>query len=263
MEWLKKTWKFLLTFMLAMVIGLSLGSSGESLDAKDLGEEKMKNDSLTEQLSSLETVKDDLEDNNKDLENKNKDLENINIDLENKNKDLEKKITDLEERIEEAAPWFQLSEEEKKQKEAEAEAAKEKRLADEQAKKEADEKAKAEEEEKAHKEAEEKEKMGYDTGITYDQLARTPDDYMYEKVKFSGKVIQVIEGEGETQIRFAVNDNYDTVLFAQYNASIVESRVLEDDKITIYGTSVGLITYETTLGANKSIPAVLIERIDQ
>lgn len=249
MEWLKKAWKYLLTFMLAMVIGLSMGSSGESLDAKNLEEEKKNNEVLTEQVSSLETDKNDLE-------NKNKELENIN-------KELEVKITDLEEKIEEAAPWFQLSEEEKKQKEADVEAAKEKRLAEEQAKKEAEEKAKAEEEEKARTEAEEKEKLGYDTGITYDQLARTPDDYMYEKVKFSGKVIQVIEGEGETQIRFAVNDNYDTVLFAQYDASIVESRVLEDDKITIYGTSVGLITYETTLGANKSIPAVLIERIDQ
>ena len=38
-----------------------------------------------------------------------------------------------------------------------------------------------------------KEAIGYDTGITYEQLARTPNEYNGEKVKFSGKVIQVIE----------------------------------------------------------------------
>lgn len=41
--------------------------------------------------------------------------------------------------------------------------------------------------------------MGNDTGITYDQLARNPDDYLFEKVKFRGKVVQVMEGDGITQ----------------------------------------------------------------
>lgn len=38
------------------------------------------------------------------------------------------------------------------------------------------------------------EAQGYETGITYDQLARTPDDFKGKKVKFTGKVVQVIEG---------------------------------------------------------------------
>lgn len=52
---------------------------------------------------------------------------------------------------------------------------------------------KAKEEEEARKKAEE-EARGYETGITYDQLARTPDEFEGKKVKFSGKVIQVSEG---------------------------------------------------------------------
>ncbi len=111
--------------------------------------------------------------------------------------------------------------------------------------------------------AAEKEAQGYETGITYDQLARTPDDYIGEKVKFYGRVVQVIEGDSVVQIRLAVNDDYDTVLFGQYESSTVSSRVLEDDYITIYGTSVGTISYESTLGGTITIPGVYIEKIDQ
>lgn len=82
-------------------------------------------------------------------------------------------------------------------------------------------------------------------------------------MKFSGKVIQVIEGDGEVQIRFAVNSNYDTVLFGAYDSDIVSSRVLEDDKITIYGKSTGLLTYQSTMGGDITIPSVRIEKIDQ
>lgn len=99
--------------------------------------------------------------------------------------------------------------------------------------------------------------------ITYDNLARTPDDYQGKKVKFYGKVLQVMEGDGEIQIRLAVNDDYDTVLYGAYDSSIVSSRVLEDDEITIYGTSAGLISYDSTMGGKITIPAVLIDKIDQ
>lgn len=114
----------------------------------------------------------------------------------------------------------------------------------------------------AQKEAEEK--AGYETGITYDQLARTPDEYMHKKVKFTGIVLQVMEGSGESnQIRLAVNSDYDRVLYCEYDKSIVSSRILDNDKITIYGTSLGLYSYTSTLGAPITIPAVLIDKINQ
>lgn len=45
-------------------------------------------------------------------------------------------------------------------------------------------------------------KQGYETGITYEQLARIPDSYIYKKVKFSGNVIQVLKGDNEVNIDF-------------------------------------------------------------
>lgn len=128
------------------------------------------------------------------------------------------------------------------------------------------EEQKAADEQKAAEEAarkEQEEKQGYETGITYEQLARTPDDYEGKKVKFSGKVVQAIEGDESIQIRLAVDSDYDSILLCQYDKSIVQSRILEDDIITIYGTSVGLITYESTMGGNITIPGVSIEKIDQ
>ena len=153
---------------------------------------------------------------------------------------------------------------------AEAEAAKAKA---EQEKAEADAAAKAKAEEEAAaaaaKKAEEEaaaaaeEAKGYETGITYDQLARTPGDYEGKKVKFRGRVVQVIEGADEIQIRLAVNDDDDTIILCGYEPKVVTSRVLEDDYITIYGISIGLISYESTLGGQITIPGVYVERIDQ
>jgi phage-related protein len=156
-----------------------------------------------------------------------------------------------------------MKDDERKQKEAEAKAAEEKRLAEEKAKAEAEAAAKAKAEADAAARAEAEAKKGYDTGITYDQLARTPDDFITQKVKFRGKVVQVMEGDGTTQIRLAVNENYDTILFAEFDSSVVSSRVLEDDIITIMGLSSGLITYESTMGGQISIPGVLVDKIEQ
>lgn len=115
--------------------------------------------------------------------------------------------------------------------------------------------------EKAAKEAEEK--KGYNTGITYEQLARNPDDYEGKKVKFTGEVIQVIEGDSSIQLRVAVNSQYNQILLVEYDSSIVKSRILEDDIITVYGVSCGLISYQSSMGGTITIPFILVDKIDQ
>ena len=117
-------------------------------------------------------------------------------------------------------------------------------------------------------EAEEKEKLGYETGITYDQLARNPDDYLGQKVKFTGEVLQVMEGDTENQIRLSVHWNsygyYDSdqVLYCGFDPSIISFRLLEDDIITIYGYSLGLFSYEAVSGATITLPCVWIDKIE-
>lgn len=153
---------------------------------------------------------------------------------------------------------------------AEAEANKLKAEQEKKAIEEAEAQKKAAEEAEAQKKAAEaeaarkaEEAKGYETGITYDQLARIPNDFIGKKVKFYGKVIQVMESGSTIQIRLAVDDNYDTILLGEYDSSIVSSRILDDDFITIYGTSIGTISYQSTMGGTITIPGVMIDKIDQ
>lgn len=173
-------------------------------------------------------------------------------ELQSEHEALQSEKDALEAKVEEAAPWFALSELEKE--------AEEERLAAELAAKEEAARLAAEQ---AAAEAEAKEKLGYNTGITYSQLSRTPDDYEGEKVKFSGSVVQVIEGSGETQLRVATSGKYDNIVFVYYPSDLVSSRVLEGDHITLYGISKGLFTYKSTGSGDITIPLIAVDKIDQ
>lgn len=107
-------------------------------------------------------------------------------------------------------------------------------------------------------------KENWNPEITYDQLARTPDDYTGKDITFAGRVLQVMEDSdsGETQLRIATSDDYDKIMLIGYDSSILKSRILEDDEIRFYGTSIGLITYQSTMGGNITIPAATVEHID-
>lgn len=125
-------------------------------------------------------------------------------------------------------------------------------------KKDYDSKKKAEED--AKKEAEKI--ASYNTGITYEQLARTPDDYKGKKVKFSGTAIQVLQDNNETAIRLAVDGDYSKIIFAAYKTDISNVRILENDHVIIRGTSGGIINYQSAFGVPISIPGVLVDKIE-
>lgn len=111
--------------------------------------------------------------------------------------------------------------------------------------------------------AAEQEPTQYKTGITFDQIARTPDDYEGKKIEFTGKVLQVMEDDDNTEIRLAVDGDYDNVILVDVDSDIMNgSRILEDDLVTISGVSDGTTTYESTSGANITIPAMTAKIIN-
>lgn len=219
----------IVVFILLIV---AIGSSGKGKEVKELQTELQKAE------AKINDFKTELKENNNQKE-------------------------ELEAKLEEAKPWFEMSEKEQERKVEEEE--KKKKAEEAEAKKKAKEKEEAKKaaEREKKKKQEEKEKKGYDTGITYEQLARTPDDYEGEKVKFQGKVIQVMEGDDSTQLRVAVNNDYDSVIYVEYEDGIVDSRVLEDDQITVMGISAGLLSYSSTMGGKITIPAILVDKIEQ
>ena len=113
---------------------------------------------------------------------------------------------------------------------------------------------------KAKAAAEEEAKVGYDTGITFENLARTPDAYKGKKVKFTGKIIQVISGSNSSQYRLAVNSDYDQILYIEVSKSQLSSgNILDNDNISIQGISLGTIDYKSALGGQITVPAVTVD----
>lgn len=193
------------------------------------------------------------------------------IELEAAYKELQEAYDTL---VSDTADWRELNEDQKAAQLAQAEA--DRITAEEAAKKAAAERAAAEkaaEEEAARKAAEEaaakeaEEKKGYNTGITYDDLARNPEDFKGKKVKFTGEVLQVSEVQNEIQIRLATKRNNwggysDDVVYLYFDSSLISSRILEDDIITIYGVAKGLHSYTTVLGAKVTLPLIAVDKID-
>lgn len=111
--------------------------------------------------------------------------------------------------------------------------------------------------------AAEKDPNTYNTGISYEQVARTPDDYKGQKIQFTGKVVQVMEDDSETQVRLAVNGDIDNIILVGIDPDILNgSRILEDDLITVSGLSIGTVSYKSTLGGKITIPAMLAKIIN-
>lgn len=214
---------------------------------------------LTDDNTQLMGENNNLQANIKKLTDENIDLKEKNQNLQNELSAANKKIEDfstLEEKYKELSNSdldAQLAANQLKAEKDRQE--KEKLLAEEEAK------AKAEAAKKAAAEEAEA-KKGYSTGITYNQLARTPDDYEGKKVKFTGKVVQMMDGGAEINLRVAVNSDYDLILLVYYPSSLTKTRVLENDIITLYGVSEGLYTYKSTMGGNITIPLIKIEKIE-
>ncbi len=169
----------------------------------------------------------------------------------------------------ETADYLEMSEIEREAAKAEAEA---KRIEAEVEKEKAQaERERLEEEKKAEEEAKRKEEeearlaeeaKGYDTGISYAEIARNPDDYKGKKVKFTGYVQQVVEGTFSNAIRMSTSGMYDDIIYANYSSSIEDGRLLDDDHLTVYGTVKGLKSYTAVLGNTITIPEINVDRIE-
>lgn len=107
----------------------------------------------------------------------------------------------------------------------------------------------------------EAQKGQYSADYSYQQLARNPDAYLNQKVKFSGEVLQADNGD-PSYIRLAINSDYDSVLFVTFDPDIIDYNLLENDQVTVYGVDLGEYTYETVLGASVTIPWVQADMIE-
>ena len=81
-----------------------------------------------------------------------------------------------------------------------------------------------------------------------------------EKLKITGKVIQVTDGDdGTATLRVATSGDYDDVYLAQIDSDQwADHRLLEGDQVTLYGEVYGLYTYDSTMGGKITVPAISV-----
>lgn len=74
----------------------------------------------------------------------------------------------------------------------------------------------------------------------------------------------MIEDFGVTDYRFAIDGDYDRIILVSKltSSNTTGKRILENDYITIYGVSDGLYTYETVLGAQMTVPNVIMDKYE-
>lgn len=90
--------------------------------------------------------------------------------------------------------------------------------------------------------------------FNYEDTMRYPENHRGEKVKLNGRVVQVIGNKAQGfQIRFSINSNSEVVYIYINNA---EYNILENDRMTIYASVLGLKTYTSILKQSITIPSL-------
>ncbi len=104
--------------------------------------------------------------------------------------------------------------------------------------------------------------------LAYEDIARTPDNYVGAKAKFTGEIIQVVAdstGVGATLRANVtkVGSSYRDTIYVIYPGMSNNNRILENDIVTMYGVMDGMETYETIMGGSMTIPKFLATSIEQ
>lgn len=220
----------------ALFIGFSIGDDG--ITEKDVAAKQEEIDEMTNTINNKNSQIEELTKSKEELDTLKEETKNYTSLTEDEKKIINEKIVEVKNATQE-------------QKEAEQRA-----IEEEKARKAAEEKAKKEAEEQAKREAE---AQKYETGLTWEQIAR--EGKVGTLGKFEGKIIQVMNGTGFKQYRVAINGSYDNIMLIEVQDEVVSETLLEDDYVYFKGESLGQYTYKTVLGAEMTVPAFEVHEI--
>lgn len=91
--------------------------------------------------------------------------------------------------------------------------------------------------------------------VDYKDVQRNPNNYKEKYIKATGKVIQVSEGWFNS-VTLRVQDSDANTWYVTYTYGDGESKILENDNVTVYGKSTGTTTYTSILGTSITIPSI-------
>lgn len=98
--------------------------------------------------------------------------------------------------------------------------------------------------------------------LDYDSASRYPDLYTGDQVSFKGNVLQVMKDDDSVIYRISSRGNYNDVVMVYQKKADITVPLIEDDKVTVYGSLAGCYTYTAVLGNEITIPLVMAERIN-
>lgn len=104
----------------------------------------------------------------------------------------------------------------------------------------------------------------YDTGITYDQLAGFPDQFIGCGVRIDDKyVLEILHNGKKLTLKLAMDsDIIDKYLIVVCDANIVPSNISNGDQINIEGVSKGHTNYtDTSSGSVLNLPEISADQI--
>lgn len=96
-----------------------------------------------------------------------------------------------------------------------------------------------------------------DIGYVYDDIMANPDDYTGERLSIEGTVLQVIKEKTELRVK----DSDGNVFYCFIPDGIINTRIIQDDNVTISGLCDGLFTYSSILGNTITVVKVAVEEI--
>lgn len=99
--------------------------------------------------------------------------------------------------------------------------------------------------------------------LNYERAARLPEVCMNQRVKFSGKVLQVMGSRSDGyHIRLATKGDFDDVVYLIIDSDHTPSiNLLEGDKLTIKGVLKGDYKYQSVWGQEITLPSAYAESV--
>lgn len=88
----------------------------------------------------------------------------------------------------------------------------------------------------------------------HDAVARHPDQQKGKMMYVTGTVGQVMENGNK--VTLLIFDHANSLWYVTYRYADGEGRILENDRITMYGECTGTTTYKTVNGAQNTVPSL-------
>lgn len=96
--------------------------------------------------------------------------------------------------------------------------------------------------------------------VTSKSLMRSPKKNKFKMVKFSGRVLQIVNRKYQLEFLLSLDDG--TLINVVYDGK-GQKKILEDDQITIYGEYLCNYSYETVLRSNKEVARINAAIVDR